>query len=198
MVQLRPLVDLARFVALGQVPASTPTDGSVIASSNALVRAYVARSRGTPLRQDAIDSLLRANEPHASWSVISRSLARLARNGPTPRALPRAERLLVGPGASWFVPPGGAQVSLDNRPVLARVLDQLVTTSESSPTARASIDEIAAAAWPGERIIAHARRSRVHVAISTLRAMGLRSQLSHGPRGYRLDVALERAPAAAV
>jgi tetratricopeptide (TPR) repeat protein len=195
MAQLRPLVDLARFVALGQLPDAAVADGSVVASSSALVRAYVAQCRGTPLSETALRDLVRANQSHAAWSVLSRVLARLAQTARVASSTSLASKLLVGPGASWFVPPGGAQVSLEHRPVLVRVLAHLVVASESGPSARTTVDEIAAAAWPGERIVEHARRSRVHVAISTLRGMGLRTQLSHAPRGYRLDVAIARAAA---
>jgi tetratricopeptide (TPR) repeat protein len=191
MVQLAPLAELARFVARGIAPAGADPVVPVVAASTALVRAYVERCvRG---ESPALDAALRDNEPHARWSVTSRVLSRLANTGPLvrPRAV-ASPALLVGPGGSWFAVVGTPQVSLVTRPLLARVLTCLVELREREPTGFASFDDIAERAWPSERMLERAKRSRVHVAISTLRSLGLRDHLARSPSGYRLELPIER------
>jgi tetratricopeptide (TPR) repeat protein len=184
MAQLAPLIELAEWVAHGVAPAGAPPAVPVIAASTALVRAYVARSCGDV---STLEAALLGNAPHEKWSVTSRTLTRLARSAAAPGPIDRAREILVGPGGAWFAVPEGAQVSLATRPVLQRVLSCLVARAGGDAASFASIDVIAAAAWPGERIVERAKRSRVHVAIATLRALGLRDQLiSDRAAGYRL------------
>jgi DNA-binding winged helix-turn-helix (wHTH) protein len=47
------------------------------------------------------------------------------------------------------------------------------------------------AGWPGERIQAPAGQSRVYVAISTLRRLGLREAIEHDERGYWLSPSVD-------
>ena len=189
MAQLVPLVELARFVAHGELPSGALPEIDVVASSTRLVRAYIARARG-----DAHDvvTAVEANAPHERWSVTSRVLSRLAREGPIPPSSSVSRVLLVGPRGTWFAVPDGPQVSLATRPVLQRVL---VALAHASPSI--DVDAIAQAAWPGERIAQKAKRTRVHVAIATLRALGLRDHLAHDrARGYRLTTPVQEATAA--
>lgn len=191
MAQLTPFVALGRWLVTGATPTSPEGASEVIASSHALVEAYVARLNGDAA---PLASALERSAPHARWSVISRRLGTLARSGPDvgpPRAT-SLDALIVGPGARYFALRGAARVSLETRPVLSRVLGALADTSERAPDARASIDAIAAVAWPGERMLTRARRGRVHVAVSTLRKLGLGDVLQHAPEGYRLSVPVVR------
>ncbi len=193
MVQLQPFVALARFLVAGTLPGPGVSDQSVVASSHELVRLYVERASGRP-DDAALERALAANRPHERWAAISRALAKLARMGPAmgPPA-PSVERVvLIGPDARWFAPTGRPQTSLESRPTLARVLDALARATERDAAARVSIDEIAAHAWPGERMLERAKRSRVHVAISTLRKLGLGADLSHEAAGYRIAVPVVR------
>jgi hypothetical protein len=41
--------------------------------------------------------------------------------------------------------------------------------------------------WPGEKIIPKAARNRLHVAVRTLRTMGLGTTLRSDMAGYHLD-----------
>ncbi len=87
------------------------------------------------------------------------------------------------------------------------VLDALMRLSEALPSLRVlatsrDLDRLIesvrrtsasdSAPWPGERMLERAKRSRVHVAISTLRTLGLREHLSRSPAGYRVDLAVRR------
>ena len=55
------------------------------------------------------------------------------------------------------------------------------------PEQASSADELRAAGWPGERVIAEAGAHRVRVAVSTLRKLGLSGALTTAEDGYRLD-----------
>ncbi len=189
LVQLAPLVELASFVGRGVEPAGPMPEVPVVAASTRLVRAYVRRCTGDATDVEAAWS---ANADHARWSVTSRVLARVAREAPAITPTVASLDLILAHDASWFAVAGGPQVSLATRNVLQRVLVHLADRAHETPGAFSSIDTIAAAAWPGERILERARRSRVHVAVSTLRALGLRERLAHGPGGYRLEGPLRR------
>ncbi len=49
------------------------------------------------------------------------------------------------------------------------------------------MDDLLAAGWPGEKVLPFAGRNRVHVALTTLRGMGLRDVLLSDGDGYHLD-----------
>ena len=49
------------------------------------------------------------------------------------------------------------------------------------------MDALIACGWPGERIVAKSGASRVYVALSTLRKLGLRDLLLSRDDGYLLD-----------
>jgi hypothetical protein len=52
------------------------------------------------------------------------------------------------------------------------------------------------AGWPGEQVSAESGLHRVHVALATLRKMGLGPVLLTDPTGYRIDADIVRLPAA--
>jgi predicted ATPase len=100
---------------------------------------------------------------------------------------PLAQTLLVGPDACWFRPPGGSQVDLRRRRPLARVLQRLFDERRRRPGATVSAGDLVAHGWPGETLVQKSARDRLHVALSTLRQMGLRGILCRSREGYRLD-----------
>jgi hypothetical protein len=50
-------------------------------------------------------------------------------------------------------------------------------------------DHLIACGWPGERVLPRAARARLHVAMSSLRRLGLGRLLRHERGGYLLDPA---------
>ena len=50
-----------------------------------------------------------------------------------------------------------------------------------------SVESLLEAGWPGERVQVEAGLNRVHVALSTLRGIGLRDVLVNRDHGYLLD-----------
>ncbi|MEZ4439144.1 MAG: hypothetical protein R3B72_08645 [Polyangiaceae bacterium] len=132
-----------------------------------------------------VDQLAKALEGGAEATGI---LARLAARGGSQAWAADADTLVVHPEGRWFRPPGGEAVSLVNRPVVARILAALVARRRT-PRASASYADLVEAGWPGERMRADAGAHRVRVAVSTLRKLGLRTQLETADGGYRLDPA---------
>jgi hypothetical protein len=100
----------------------------------------------------------------------------------------RARAWRIGAGGRFFQPPGGAVVSLDSRPTLARILDVLVARRLAS-TEVVTTAELLAAGWMGERMVRAAAANRLRVAMSTLRKLGLEPILIREAAGYRLDPA---------
>lgn len=76
---------------------------------------------------------------------------------------------------------GGRRVSLTKHPSLWRMLVCL-----SRAIHPVTVEGLFAAGWPGERIVRHAARNRVHVGLSSLRRLGLASLLCCSDEGYLL------------
>jgi len=109
----------------------------------------------------------------------------------TPLRVPLADALLVRPGAAAFRPPGAAtDVDLSRRQPLRRLLAVLAHHRVAEPGDSLGLDDLLAAGWPGERITQEAAVNRVHVALTTLRKLGLRQVLKSSDRGYLLDPAI--------
>lgn len=80
---------------------------------------------------------------------------------------------------------GPTVADLSAREPLRRVLEALLrarATGDALP-----LEALVTAGWPGEKIHAAAAKNRAHVALSTLRALGLGAALRRDARGYALD-----------
>jgi tetratricopeptide (TPR) repeat protein len=154
-----------------------------------LALARRAEQDGAPQEAARIRSTLRAElVPRADWSDRVRQAARLLE-----RSLEstRPARLSISPDGSSFQAPGSPPVSLSNRRTLCRLLALLADRRAEQPGVPLGYGPIAEALWPGERIIASAAKSRIHVAISTLRKLGLGDFVRGGAQGYYLDPSVE-------
>ena len=96
------------------------------------------------------------------------------------------DALLVATDGSWFRAPGADRVDLARRHVLRRLLSALASHRENSPGETLSLDELIENGWPDERMDPTAAANRVHVALTTLRKLGLRDLLERSDSGYRL------------
>ncbi len=97
--------------------------------------------------------------------------------------------IFVGPEAQWFqVGEGTSIISLARRKSLRLLLDALCKQHDAAPAENILWTDLVSVGWGGERMTPEAAKNRLHVAIATLRGMGLRSLLlsTHG-HGYRLD-----------
>jgi predicted ATPase len=108
----------------------------------------------------------------------------------TPSAA-RAKALCVAEDATWLDLPGGTRVNLKRRAVHRRLVERLVRERLASPGTPASMADLVAAGWPGEKLAESSAQNRLHVALAALRADGLRDLLKREPGGYLLDPAVE-------
>ncbi len=81
----------------------------------------------------------------------------------------------------------GERTDLSKRRTLRRIVAALVQLRQRSPDTAMSLDDLLGAGWPGEEVIAEAGRIRVHVALTTLRKLGLRAVIVRRDEGYLLD-----------
>lgn len=98
--------------------------------------------------------------------------------------------LVAGRSGRWFVMSGADCVDLRTRKTLATLLRRLGEHRLSAPGDALSPESLIADVWPGERIIPKAARNRLHVAVRSLRAMGLRDVLLFTRHGYMLAPAV--------
>ncbi len=95
--------------------------------------------------------------------------------------------LLVDRKGRWFRVRGQVRVELAHRKSLARILAALVVQRASAPGVAASMTQLLAAGWPEDRVLERAGANRVHVALTTLRKLGLREWLLRRDDGYLID-----------
>ena len=107
-------------------------------------------------------------------------------------SLPHTPRSMFAPAAPLFaddgvvLTPGGQRIALGRRAVLRRIVTALIEQHAIDPDAAISPAALLAAGWPGERMTPASGRNRLHVALATLRTLGLRPWLRRCARGYAL------------
>jgi predicted ATPase/sugar phosphate isomerase/epimerase len=135
---------------------------------------------------------LRSDDARVGLRILERALAmpEAARAGDAARGV----TLLVPHDAGWFELAGGARVTLGRRGVLRRLLAVLCQARRETPSVALSGGELIAAGWPEERMTRSAALNRLHVALTTLRSLGLRQILERRGDGYCLaaSVTVER------
>jgi predicted ATPase/Tfp pilus assembly protein PilF len=113
--------------------------------------------------------------------------------------------LVIGPDARWLRFRDGSVIDLDTRRVPRILLLALARARLARPGEPLSTAALLREAWKGERMSARAGLNRLHVALSRLRASGLRDAIASRDDGYLLapsvhvvmsDEALPTAPRA--
>lgn len=84
----------------------------------------------------------------------------------------------------------GVRIELGKRVALRRIVAVLAERRVAAPGEAVALDALVAGGWPGEKIRAEAAINRIHVALSTLRRLGLRDVLLTVEHGYALDPAI--------
>ncbi|MBS2017501.1 MAG: helix-turn-helix domain-containing protein [Deltaproteobacteria bacterium] len=130
----------------------------------------------------AIDDL-EATAPANAHARVTLELVLRARRAP--RAVARA--LVVSRQGAFFQLGGAPAVMLTQRSPLGRIVALLAEARLASPGKLVTDEQLVARAWPGERMVPRARRNRLHVAIATLRKLGLRPVLERRDEGYLLS-----------
>ena len=146
------------------------------------------------LQLSAVDATARAAEARSLVATAPGDDTRLAERllAAPSRERPRHGWLVRADGSAFRPPEATELVDLSRRAPLRRILAALARARVDAPGDSLGLDDLLGAGWPGERIAHAAAVNRVHVALATLRKLGLRGLLHSGERGYLLD------PAAAV
>ncbi|MEM9188925.1 MAG: tetratricopeptide repeat protein, partial [Myxococcota bacterium] len=101
------------------------------------------------------------------------------------RVLDRAQAVIAIDG-SWFALPGEHRVDLTARKALPAILRCLLEQELREPGASVAAEDLIRVGWPDTRSVSRATKNRLHVAIATLRKLGLAEHLARGPAGYQL------------
>ena len=96
------------------------------------------------------------------------------------------EPLVVGVDARWLRLPSRQRVELPRQRAMRLILLALVRERLARPGHALSWEQLLAHGWPGERMLHDAGYVRVRVALSKLRALGLRELLCSRDDGYLL------------
>jgi hypothetical protein len=110
-----------------------------------------------------------------------------------PRSAARAAGFVVARDASWFEVPGGHERVYVDRPAWRRLLLALVheRLGGRGEGQGLTTDELVAAGWPDERLVASSGRNRAWVALSGLRAAGIEPVLVRRRGRYLVDPDVE-------
>jgi hypothetical protein len=115
-----------------------------------------------------------------------RVLALLSAGTAPPEVADRGASITIEESGAWLEPAGGERVSLLSRKTLRRLLAELVRAHRAAPERSLTVVELLAVGWPDERVLPRAGASRVYVAMTSLRQLGLRELLDRTALGYRL------------
>ncbi len=117
---------------------------------------------------------------------LAARLLRRALGGGSAPAPDDALTMSVAHLGMWFKLAGGEAVDLVRRRAMRQLFWALVEKRVAAAGAPMSLDDMLAAAWPGERILHKAGTARIYTAIRTLRDLGLRDVLVTAGDGYMI------------
>ncbi len=181
--QLRSLV--GHYAAVARARLGLPETDSVSGSEPAIV-GYLERAR--QLMRSATRWGLARLEDEAPDNAHARITLQLIESfTQRRRGMSGSRSLVVARNGTSFRLGDGDVVPLAQRPLLARLLLALARARIANPGVALPGESLAEAVWPSERILPAARKNRLHVAITTLRSLGLRPVLQSSPAGYRID-----------
>lgn len=177
-----------RCLAAAEQAAAACRSERALAATVAIHGLYVQMVAAAPVARAELlaeaRALAEAHPSDDSRFALRAALACLAREGPP------GEPLIVRSGARALRLPGAAtDVDLRRRMPLQRIVLALARKRIEAPGEALALEELLAAGWPGERVGDSAGTNRVHVALSTLRNLGLRGFLVSSADGYALTSA---------
>jgi hypothetical protein len=167
------------------------TNEPALATNVALRRLAVdARVRGAKANVD-----LAAAEARVAISATDdsrfalRTLRRAVANEPAKKE--KDEGLVVAPdGGSFRLPSTTEPIAIPARSPLRRILLHLAMRRIASAGDVVTIDDVIRVGWPDEKIATEAALNRAHVALASLRKLGLRALLVKTAGGYALSEAV--------
>jgi tetratricopeptide (TPR) repeat protein len=132
---------------------------------------------------EALASANPSDDSHFALRMLLVASGRRAQ--PTPNAL-----VLFEDRRCVRLPRAKETTDLSGREPLWSIVRLLARRRNETPGEAVPVDDILAAAWPGERIGAEAAMNRIYVALATLRRLGLRPYLVTGSGGYLFSPAI--------
>ena len=137
----------------------------------------------------ASEGLARSNDEQIDRWIRDAASRDLQPRAASPATAPadEGEAFVFARSGKWFTLATGERVSLHRHKVLSRVLSALVEARASRAGRVIRGDELLAIAWAGERFVDGSGENRLHVALTSLRQLGLRPVLERVEDGYRLD-----------
>jgi predicted ATPase/predicted negative regulator of RcsB-dependent stress response len=199
------LIEGCRAVALAMLGDRAASDAALAAADRAMTacgseqalaatlavhRLTLSLPEASPARRAEAEASARAIVA-AHPSDDSRFALRTLLAALRPEALPTPSALVVLEDARGFrLPHASAPVDLSRRAPLRGILALLARRRRDAPGEAVPLPAIIDAGWPGEKIQAEAAINRVHVALTTLRKLGLRELLVTADGGYMLDPAV--------
>ncbi len=147
-----------------------------------LARGEVASARRR-IQEAERDDLSLSDDVRFAHRMLAKRLSRVD----LPRVEAREGALTVAKGGRHVVLPDGARVDLETRPALRLLLLSLARQRLTHPGEALTTEALVAEGWPGERILPKAAASRLYMAMSRLRQLGLRDWVKRRDDGYLLD-----------
>jgi hypothetical protein len=145
---------------------------------------------GTPKMAEQRGAAIGLLQQSDDVRFAARMLDRVLVPEPTPSQA-RAHALCIAEDATWLELPGGKRINLQRRAVHRRLVERLVRERLASPGTPVNVADLVTAGWPAEKLTDASAQNRLHVALATLRADGLRDHLKRVPLGYMLDPTIE-------
>jgi hypothetical protein len=135
---------------------------------------------------DRIRAMLRVTVDPEGFAAF---VAGLIQRAETPTTMEEREpvaplTLTLGPDTLWVAGSDGVRHRLGR--AHRRIVLALVARRDAAVGAALTVWELLEAGWPGERPLPEAGSNRVYVALTRLRAMGLRDVVERFDDGYRL------------
>jgi predicted ATPase/Tfp pilus assembly protein PilF len=149
-----------------------------------------AKSAEAAQLQANIQKTIEEARAEASRSADIRCALRIIEEQPTITKIKQPETeasITFGPNAIWFETPHTGRVNLQKRKSLRLIVKRLLEERDKTPGEAVSLDTLFSSGWPNERVHPEAGRSRLYMALCTLRNMGLRDVLVRQDSGYLLD-----------
>jgi hypothetical protein len=108
--------------------------------------------------------------------------------------LPSSCMVVVGDSLRFRTKSDGEWIDLTTRRVLRQILERLVDERLTAPGKAVPASALIDAGWPGERLTSASSANRLHVALGTLRKLGLEEIIERSGGGWRIrnDIPLLR------
>ena len=177
----RAQVELARARAAARDGRPTRAETLLRAARSAATTAGQEGGAGTPLDARSLDVRI-------TRMLFERALTDTAEAIDMPELAQESRiRLIVDHEGRWFRLGEELATDVGRRSAVRRLLVTLCRQHLESPGVPIARAALAAAVWPGERLVADSAKNRLHVALSSLRKAGMRPHVLTLEGGYLLD-----------